>query len=370
MSEDRNDPKVLEDLFQQFKKPYFASENYMPMDWLGTALPRRMGIDPFKRPGDLLRWALLWLAIYTLLVFVPAVVVTIATRTWATAPVFVWLMVSIFWGGYGIIPKLLSRSAIGDVLALPGALATESGFRRLIAWNRRWLRYPAFIIISVSFVLISVAALFGIQRWLGADPIHSGSLAIGVIVLYSIGEVSAVGVLLFAQGRLLSNEEYRLFRPSPAQTLAIRRSLRGYNQAVRNGSLYMTGAILLFAILLPRNFSLLVAITLSLLGLAYASAALMVVAPRLMISTIVRRSKERDLAPLQERLNELWSRVQRLSPDEYEEFQRLKETHNDLCNAPENLLNLGSILGKIIGGVLLPTLTSVITFLVKRALGP
>jgi hypothetical protein len=370
MSEDCNDPKVLEDLFQQLKKPYFASENYMPMDWLGTALPRRMGVDPFKRPGDLLRWALLWLAIYTLLVFVPAVVVTTVTRTWATAPVFVWLMVSILWGGYGIVPKLLTRSAIGNVLALPGALATGSGFRRLIAWNRRWLRYPVFVMISVSFVLINVAVLIGIQRWLGADPIHSGSLAIGVIVLYSIGELSAVGVLLFAQGRLLSNEEFRLFRPSPSQTLAIRRSLRGYNQAVRNGSLYMTGAILLFVILLPRNFSLLAAITLSLLGLAYASVVLMVVAPRLMMSTIVRRSKECDLAPYQERLNALWSRVQQLSPAEYKEFQRLKEVHNELYNAPENLLNVGQLLAPIARAVLLPTLTSVITFLVKQALSP
>ncbi len=363
-----NDPRGLEQLLQQFKEPYFSSENYLVMNWFGTGLLRRMGLDPFKRPGDVLLWALLWILIYTFLILTPAVVVTAIAGHWATTPLTRWIVVSFLWGASGILPQFWSRRAIENVLALPGALASEKGFRSLIEWNRRWLRRWVFVLISTSFVAISIAVLLIIQGVFGGHLIHSSSLAAGVIVLYSIGEVYAVGVCLFAQTYWLASEDYRLYQPNPSQTLAVRRSLRGYNQCVCIGSIYMTVAILFFAILLPPNSRLIVPLTLSLLGMAYTGAVFGVVIPRLMINKIVRRSKQSDLAPLQRRVNELWSRVQQLGPTDYEELKRLKEAYTDLYNAPENLLNFGPLLASLARAVVLPTLTSVVTFLVKRVL--
>ncbi|MEO7705556.1 MAG: hypothetical protein ABIV92_13050 [Thermoflexales bacterium] len=106
----------------------------------------------------------------------------------------------------------------------------------------------------------------------------------------------------------------------------------------------------------------------ALFGLASISTAIIVVAPRQLMTTIVRKAKERELGPMQDRLNALWPRALALSPAESDELRKLDDIHAKLLGAPEDLLNVGRIVGRIGAALFLPALTTLISLTLQRSL--
>ena len=101
---------------------------------------------------------------------------------------------------------------------------------------------------------------------------------------------------------------------------------------------------------------------------ASISTAIIVIAPRQLMTTIVRKAKERELGPMQDRLNALWPRTLALSPAESDELCRLEDIHAKLLGAPEDLLNVGRIVGRIGAALFLPALTTLISLTLQRSL--
>ena len=364
ISEDSVDIPVLEGLFRAYKTRHLATETWDGSLSLIVGVARRLKVDPFaSRAGRLLSWVIISLSLLA-----PAVLLTSLTGTWASAMPLAWVAVALIWSAFTVFFLGAARRASEEMLSLHGALATERGYRDLIAWDRRWFSYPVVAAIAVGFAILATAVLLVIQSLTGAPPLHIGTLAVGAGLFYAMGSVVASDLLLTAEYPLLSNQTYRLFRPNPAQTLAIRRALRGYNQ--RNGlsSLFSAASILMFAILLPPGSGVLGPLITALFGLASISTAIIVVAPRQLMTTIVRKAKERELGPMQDRLNALWPRALALSPAESDELRKLEDIHAKLLGAPEDLLNVGRIVGRIGAALFLPALTTLISLTLQRSL--
>ncbi|MBP8240938.1 MAG: hypothetical protein KAX36_01075 [Thermoflexales bacterium] len=364
ISEDSVDIPVLEGLFRAYKTRHLATETWDGSLSLIVGVARRLKVDPFaSRAGRLLSWVIISLSLLA-----PAVLLTSLTGTWASAMPLAWVAVALIWSAFTVFFLGAARRASEEMLSLHGALATERGYRDLIAWDRRWFSYPVVAAIAVGFAILATAVLLVIQSLTGAPPLHIGTLAVGAGLFYAMGSVVASDLLLTAEYPLLSNQTYRLFRPNPAQTLAIRRALRGYNQ--RNGlsSLFSAASILMFAILLPPGSVVLGPLITALFGLASISTAIIVVAPRQLMTTIVRKAKERELGPMQDRLNALWPRALALSPAESDELRKLEDIHAKLLGAPEDLLNVGRIVGRIGAALFLPALTTLISLTLQRSL--
>ena len=97
-----------------------------------------------------------------------------------------------------------------------------------------------------------------------------------------------------------------------------------------------------------------------LLGLAYLSTLAGLLLPRLAIKNIVQKEKERDLIPLQRRIDQLVARATSLDEDGFKELKRLKETHDTIRDANEEVLPLRAI-GRLAGALILPTMTFLAT---------
>ena len=96
------------------------------------------------------------------------------------------------------------------------------------------------------------------------------------------------------------------------------------------------------------------------LGLAYLSTMAGLLLPRLAIKYIVQKEKERDLIPLQRRIDQLVVRATTLDEDGFKELKRLKETHDTIRDSNEEVLPLRA-LGRLAGALILPTMTFLAT---------
>jgi len=187
-----------------------------------------------------------------------------------------------------------------------------------------------------------------------------GTLYMGALVLFTLAENAYCMVWAPVEARSLSTCRYSLYRLSPADSVPVRQSVRGYNQLGLLNVLLATMASLLFLVLLPGGSRLVAPFVVCLLLLELVYTGLGSVAPRLVLGQIIRSRKEEEMAALQHRLDDLLPRMQELSEAEYRKMKRLQETHNAIRDSPDNLLPLGAILGAA-GALLLSALTIVAT---------
>jgi hypothetical protein len=136
--------------------------------------------------------------------------------------------------------------------------------------------------------------------------------------------------------------------------------MRGSTQLGFIVSLVATLFIVGFVVLLDNRPILVSQVALLGLGLAYVSTLAGLLLPRMAIKSIVQRQKERELAPLQDRINELLVDVRQLGEEQHKELNRLKETHDAILESSEEVLPLRAI-GRLAGALILPTMTFLAT---------
>lgn len=341
--------ELLRALGEQYAERNRAVDNYILAFFMTFGLLRRLGVDPLSRQGRVAT-GLLWM---TSLLGLPLIIAAV-TGQWAVAEIQRWAVLAVSWGiGFMVVHRRY-YDLIGDRVSLHRTMADESGLRRLIEWDRRWFNVRAMVAGGGAFVVATLVLLFSIQQPRSMAPISAGTIVIAAILLYQMGEITFVNILLGPESRILVAYRYELYRLSPIDSVALQRSIRGYNGLALSNSLLATVSIIAFVILLPAHLSLAAQIALILLIMHYLSAAFRVLLPRLAIRQIIQAQKEREMAPLQRRLNDLSARLRELTEDEYEEMKRLKETHDQIRNSSENVLPMRAI-GQILGALLLPT---------------
>jgi hypothetical protein len=126
-----------------------------------------------------------------------------------------------------------------------------------------------------------------------------------------------------------------------------------------------TTLILLLVPLVPGGSGAVAPIVLALLVVEYLCCGVAVLGPRLIIERLIRARKEEEMEILQRQLNSMLPRVGELSEEEQEEMTQLQETHDAIRDSPENLLPFGAVV-KVVGGLLLSTLTVLATVFAER----
>jgi len=304
--------------------------------------------------------------VLSVLLFVIPVAVALLTRSWDPGLAPSWALIAVLWGGFTMWFQVNMERADRDLLALHASLADADALRRLIEWDLRWFRYPVVVALAFGILALLASIYVALQSFVGWVPVPPGTLALGLALFWLFGETSGALALLIAEYPMLARQRYRLYLPNPAASYSIQRSLRGHGRFAALSSVYLTATILATAFLLASAPALILPVTACLLVLAYGVVAVLVIAPRVVMTAIVRGAKEGEVPRLQAEIAELWTSAERLDDAEYERFTRLKARHDELVGAPSDLLNVTGIVGKIIGAVLLPTVVGVLATLANR----
>lgn len=350
-------------LADQYVERHRAMENYIWAWYTTFNVLRRLGIDPLSWQGRLLSVTLFGIIFLTL----PLLVTALAGQ-WATAPLRTWVVIAIVFSLLGIIIYRPTQNALDRFLSLHHVMAEEAGLRRLTAWDKRWYDVRTTISISTLFALTILGVLYLLQRGRANLSIPAGTVVLGTMLLYQVGEISYTIFMLGLESRILAGYDYELYRLSPIDSVAIQRSIRGSNQLGLWICLIATVFIIGFLFLLPTNESTLTRqITSILLAVAYLATGFGVLVPRWAIKEIVHAEKEREMAPLQRRLDALSARVRELSEAEYQELMRLKETHDIIRDSP-NVLPLSTV-GQLFSTLIIPTLAFLVAVAGEVLLG-
>jgi hypothetical protein len=301
------------------------------------------------------------LCINMLLFALPPSLVSIWLGEWRDNPLPEWGAVIVGFSVLGLWGHGPLVHAIDVFLSLHRNIVDAEGARRLLAFEKRWFRLRRAMPIAALFSFLIHVYLYYIEVYYQERPMTWGTATMTMLLMYQVGEIVYSVIVLAIQSQLLPRCQYALYRPCPIDTVALRRSLRGTSQLVGVVSLITTGIIIGFVILVEDRPIFLNRVGLLLLASAYVSAFAALLLPRLAIKAIVHLAKENQLRPLQQRLSELLENPVSLSEDQYKEFKRVKELHDLLRDASEEVLPMRA-LGRLFGALLFPTMT----FLVSR----
>lgn len=344
----------LRALAAAYSERHTGMENYV-LSWrLAFSLIRAFDLDPRGTSGRLANLAL----IVALLFGVP-VLVSAATGHWSTAPLRTWILVAGLFGVLGAVIYAPLRAAIDEFTSLHRLMADGDGLARLVAWDRRWFNLRVSIPAAGGFAAGMLALLLA-RVDASRAPLDPGTVVIAAMLIYEVGEVLFTVILLGLESRLLDRYDYDLYRLSPIDSVGMQRSIRGSNRLGLLVGMVATTIIVGFLILLADQAALVGQIALALLALAYVATALGVLLPRLAMKRIVLAEKERELAPLQERLDDLAGRLGSLTEREDKELVRLRETHDLIRRSGESVLPLSSV-GQLLSSLIIPTTTVVLS---------
>lgn len=352
-------PSALAILADEYCQRHRKIENYLLIYFLVFALLRRARLEPGSRATRLSAQLAALLLVAAGIVGGP-IALTAALNEWEVAPVGTWIAVGLI---FGLMLVLLYRPllfALDNFLCLHRAVSDEAGLRRLIAWERRFFRrrFAVPTALGLSFGLLAYLYSLGgsIEGSAGERPMAWGTVLIGFLLLYGVGEIIYSVVLLALESGVLRDCKYKVYPLSPLDSVALRRAIRGSSQLGLLVSLMATMFIVGFVALLQDRPIMVTQVGLFLVGLSYMATLAGVLLPRLAIKAIVQRQKEQALAPLQDRLEVLMPQLEQMNEEQYDKFKRIKEAHDTIRDATEEVLPL-RVLGRLMGALVLPTLT-------------
>jgi hypothetical protein len=179
---------------------------------------------------------------------------------------------------------------------------------------------------------------------------------------YQIGELACNNLLMVFEARNFSKVDHSLFRFNPLKTESIQRSIVGYNQFALVTSLVMTVFIVSSIILLPNTAYLTNPVWLFIIFSVYSIVILAVIFPRYYVQQLIRKTKQRQLTPVRQKLNNIFDRLMHLNDQEYKEMLRLIDIQDLICKAPDSSLPFSTI-GRILGTLILPTISFILAVL-------
>jgi hypothetical protein len=344
-------PPSVHALAEQYAERHKTTSNYVLAWWTTARLRGRLGVAPGTWAAHAVSFAL----VVVLLLGAP-LAVTAATGDWAVAHVRTWVVVAVAFGLLGIAIEGPFREAIDTFLSLHRVIVDPAGLRGLIAWDRRWFSVRASVPAAGVFATGMLAALYVLGRRLPGPRVPAGTVVVAAMLLYQVGEILYAVSMLGLESRMLDKYDYELYRLGPIDSIAVRRSIRGSNRIALLVGLVATCFILGFVLLLSTQTRLVAPLALAMLVVTYVATAIGVVMPRLAIRRIIQAEKERELAPLQARLDAYMARITELTEDEHKALTRLKTTHDAIRDSSENVLPIRNI-GQLLSSVVLPTLT-------------
>jgi hypothetical protein len=350
----RADPELLRALAVRYVDYHGNIANFVAPYSLEFWLLRRLGIEPRSRPGRLAGWI-----VQSLVLLLPALILAAITGQWADAPLLTWAIVAVAWGAGATAAIPLFRFTSGNLLSWLGLIVDAGDLRRLDEWQRRWYSHRVIAPVSGAAALGMVLLLLVLIHGSGVQ-VPAGSLYIGVCLFFWVMQDACPVFMMVFEVHNLSTCRHELYSLSPADSVAVRQSLRGYNELGAVNILFITLITFLLLALLPGGSRLVAPLVISLVFVELVYTALGTLAPRFVIGNIIRSRKEEEMGRLQRWLDDLLPRIRELTEGEYQEMGRLRETQDAIRNSPENLLPLATIF-RTVGALLLSVLTILLT---------
>ena len=347
--------ETLRALAGQYVNRHSSIGNYIVNVATDFWLLRRLGLEPLSWPGRLVAGVF-----HFLMALLPALILTAITSDGSGAPLVSWTIFAVGWGGLFAMAPVLYRPTAHNLLSWLWVIVNEGDLRRLVAWHRGWYNLWLLAAVSATLTLGAVLPFYLLAiRGLGM-PLPDGALYIGTLTVYVVMQNVCGTVMMAPEAYNLSTCRYELYRLSPADSVAVRRSLLGYNQFALLNIAFSTLVILLLLLVLPGGSALVAPVVFFLLLLEVVSTAVGTLVPRLLMGHVIRAEKEKEMEILQARLNDLLPRLEELTEEEYEKMRRLQDSQDAIRDSPDNLLPLVEI-AKVVGALLLSIITVLVT---------
>lgn len=221
---------------------------------------------------------------------------------------------------------------VEDAMALLPTLSHESDIDDLVAFARRWVRLRWGMLIGVVIAAVTFgAAWIFLPDELGG--LAAGTIVLLVIVLIDFGSITVTPV----EWMLISREaryEHDLFWVSPADSPEVGRAMStstGFGVAT---GVWMTIYMVMTVVLVTWTSPLVLPLAGAFIVFGYLTVIVSTIGIRGSIRQIVRRARERRLAPLRERIAVFEPRSAELSPPESARLRDLLDLYSSIRDAP------------------------------------
>ena len=317
----------------------------------------RFHIEPQSRVGKLL------IFIFYIFVFLGLPLsVTAIFDEWVLAPIGSWTIIAII---FGLVVGTSYNLYYGiglNVCSISHTVVDNDAIQRQIIWDRRWFNLRIGGTVGALTSVIMLISVSYINRQGLSVVIPGGNLLVIGFLSYQIGELACNNLLMCFESQNFSGMKHELFRFNPLETHTLQQAIIGYNQFGLVTSLVITVFIASSAILLPSSAYLANPVWLILVMTVYAIIILAVILPRYFLQIIVQKTKQREILPIQQRLNNMFDQLMNLSEKEHSDMLRLENIQDLICKAPESCLPFSTI-GRLFGALVLPTITFILAVL-------
>lgn len=337
--------------------------NFSPLFALSTKILECLRIKPDSALGVLT--TLLGVGLMPLIV---VFIVTALAGQWSGVQIWRWVIVSL-WIAFSMIAARLSFSkGVVEQTPMDFAMTKPADYRRMIAWDHRWLNRRNFFAFGVLYAVVSLVCvgLFAGARSFVSEP--AGSIAMLAIVFSQTGEVSCGSLGWIFRKRISSELDYLVYWPRPLDSTWVRPALRGQTQNELLRGWTVTGNIIIVAVLLPLESPLLLPTTIVLISTGYAVILASILAHRLCIQRIAARAKEARLVELRTRIDGFGERPTELDEKQFGELTRLLELYDIIDRSPTNLRAF-DVVTRLWSSLAIPTVIFVITVVAQEYFG-
>lgn len=271
----------------------------------------------------------------TALRFLVPVAATTLTWSWAGAPLWTWLGITVFlaafdvWGTQTASERSLERAA-----ALPAAIDHDADLRELVDFTRRWWRLRIFApaAVAIALIVLAAAALVAPDDF---RALHPGSLALLAYILYEYGESASMRIIFFTFYVKESRYLHRLSWHNPFDSPPIQILLGIWRGTSFGGGIMATMAFVIAVILIgPGSLTALLAPIAGLALVSFVLDTVSVLSARRSVQRIVRHTRDATLDRLRRRIDTFEPRLEDLTPQESEQLRNLMATYAAVRAAP------------------------------------
>ena len=354
-----------EDIVAEIRLLYGSDSDFLSL-W-EDAIRRWIGLSPAS-----LGAAALAFSMHSGIRLSIAVLATAFFGEWSAVPWGRWLAIVTVFGLIAAVwaymrPPLDDSSRpelwriIEDWTAMVPAITRESDLRDLARLTRRWMRTSMSVAagVAVASMMLFVSLVYAPVA-LRTLPI--GSTVLLFLVLYEFGATVVFWGNLFNRAFMAreSRYEHRLYWPSPADSLEVRKVMRKTSSQAFIAGWWITVFLVMSVVLVGWSSPLVLPLALGFVTIGYLTTIGLAISNRASVRVIVERSRQQAIGTLRQRIDVFESRLVELAPQEAEELERLLSLHDRIRDAPSSPAATHAI-ASTAAGLLLPTIAFIIT---------
>ena len=308
----------------------FSARNYL-VGRLALLVTQPFGIEPYSARGAVVTG----LASGSVRFFVP-VLAGLAVGELGQSPIGRWALIATLLGVLDVVTTYRMRQPSEEQTNMTALLETIEKPRdahELLLFTRRRYRLGLSAAFSVGVSLLALVA-FAVVAPSALDALPVGSVVLLAILILETGELVYQDVLFMTPFiARLGRFEHRLFWLSPLDSEPVRRMLRSFGDVQVFVGFGVTQQLVLAVVLVGLDSGLLLPVVALLTSIGYLTIAVLVMAVRRSLRQVATRSRDRNMAVLQTRIDAFGPRLGRLTPAEADELQHLVETYRTVRDA-------------------------------------